>query len=144
MTTTAARVEVLTAEVRVLMVGSRQVTLSVFRQLDRVDSALIEPFGRVRDNPADPGSDRVVVVGRSARPADHGALARSSLSANYEHQQAWHFRNGREPIWDGDGDGDGGPMTGEEREQAAQVCEFRARLAAEWARLPLIVLAGLR
>ena len=81
MTTTTARVEVLTAEVRVLMVGSRQITLSVFRQLDRVDSALIEPFGRVRDKPADPGSDRVIVVGRSARPADHGALVRSSLSA---------------------------------------------------------------
>ncbi len=143
MTTTTARVEVLTAEVRVLVVGSRQITLSVFRQLDRVDSALIEPFGRVRDKPADPGSDRVVIVGRSARPADYGALVRSSLSADYEHQQAWRFRNGREPIWDGDRDG-GGPMTGEEREQAAQVCEARARIAAEWARLPLIVLAGLR
>jgi hypothetical protein len=142
MTTTAARVEVPTAEVRVLMVGSRQVTLSVFRQLDRVDSALIEPFGRVRDKPADPGSDRVVVVGRSARPADHGALVRSSLSANYEHQQAWRWRNDREPIFDGDGDG--GPMTGEARERAARVCEARARIAAEWARLPLIVLAGLR
>jgi hypothetical protein len=35
-------------------------------------------------------------------------------------------------------------MTGEEREQAAQVCEFRARIAAEWEALPLIVLAGLR
>jgi hypothetical protein len=142
MTTTAARVELLTAEVRVLMVGSRQITLSVFRQLDRVDSALIEPFGRVRDKPADPGSDRVTVVGRSARPADHGALVRSSLSAQYEHQQAWIWRNGREPIWDGDGDGE--PMTAEAREQDAQDCEFRAALAAEWARLPLIVLAGLR
>jgi hypothetical protein len=70
MTTTTACVEVLTAEVRVLMVGSRQVTLSVFRQLDRVDSALIQPFGRVRDKPANPGSDRVAVVGSSARPAD--------------------------------------------------------------------------
>ena len=35
-------------------------------------------------------------------------------------------------------------MTGEDREQEAQVCEARARIAAEWARLPLIVLAGLR
>jgi hypothetical protein len=32
-----ARVEVLRAEVRVLMVGSRQVTLSVARQLDAVE-----------------------------------------------------------------------------------------------------------
>ena len=142
MTTTTARVEVLTAEVRVLVVGSRQITLSVFRQLDRVDAALIEPFGLVRDKPADPGSDRVVVVGRSARPADHGALVRSSLSAAYEHQQAWHFRNGREPIWDEDSGG--GPMTDEARERQAQVCEARARIAAEWSALPLIVLAGLR
>jgi hypothetical protein len=35
-----AKVEVLTAEVRVLMVGSRQVTLSVYSQLDEVDDAL--------------------------------------------------------------------------------------------------------
>ncbi len=47
-TTTAATVEVLTAEVRVLMVGSRQVTMSVFGQLDRVDPRDVEPFGRVR------------------------------------------------------------------------------------------------
>jgi hypothetical protein len=141
MTATTARVDVLTAEVRVLMVGSRQVTLSVFRQLDRAGSALIEPFGRVRDKPADPGSDRVTVVGRSARPADYGALVRSSLSAQHERQQAWIWRNGREPVYDGDG---GGPMTAEEREREAQVCEARARIAAEWAALPLIVLAGLR
>lgn len=42
-----ATVEVLTAEVRVLMVGSRQVTLSVYNQLDHVPSGGIEPFGRV-------------------------------------------------------------------------------------------------
>lgn len=35
-------------------------------------------------------------------------------------------------------------MTGEEREREARVCEARARIAAEWAALPLIVLAGLR
>jgi len=43
-----ARVQVLTAEVRTLMVGSRQVTLSVARQLDEVRPYEIEPFGRVR------------------------------------------------------------------------------------------------
>ena len=48
MTITAARVEVLTAEVRVLMVGSRQVTLSVYGQLDYAKPDQIEPFGRVR------------------------------------------------------------------------------------------------
>jgi len=43
-----AEVEVLTAEVRVLMVGSRQITLSVARQLDQVPLLDVEPFGRVR------------------------------------------------------------------------------------------------
>ena len=43
-----ATVETLTAEVRVLMVGSRQVTLSVVKQLDAVAWDQMEPFGRVR------------------------------------------------------------------------------------------------
>jgi hypothetical protein len=42
-----ATVQTLAAEVRVLMVGSRQVTLSVYRQLDTVRPDAIEPFGRV-------------------------------------------------------------------------------------------------
>ena len=45
--TTAARVELLTAEVRTLVVGSRQVTMSVYEQLDFVKPGDIEPFGRV-------------------------------------------------------------------------------------------------
>lgn len=48
--TDTATVETLTAEVRVLMVGNRQVTLSVYRQLDEVDLMEIEPFGRVNDS----------------------------------------------------------------------------------------------
>lgn len=48
MTSATATVEVLTAEVRVLMVGSRQVTLSVFAQLDSVPYQQVEPMGRVR------------------------------------------------------------------------------------------------
>ena len=47
MTSITATVETLTAEVRVLMVGSRQVTLSVYRQLDQVEPESITPFGRV-------------------------------------------------------------------------------------------------
>ena len=50
---TTATVETLTAEVHVLMVGNRQITLSVYRQLDKFDawSACLSqfvPFGRVR------------------------------------------------------------------------------------------------
>jgi hypothetical protein len=41
------RVELLTAEVRTLMVGDRQVTMSIYHQLDWVDPREIEPFGRV-------------------------------------------------------------------------------------------------
>ena len=48
-----ATVESLTAEVRTLMIGSRQITLSVAKQLDRVDAwgygpDVIVPFGRVK------------------------------------------------------------------------------------------------
>ena len=48
-----ATVETLTAEVRVLMVGNRQITLSVAKQLDRIDYYgygidAITPFGRIK------------------------------------------------------------------------------------------------
>jgi hypothetical protein len=58
-----ATVEVLTAEVRVLQVGRRQVTLSVVRQLDWADPADVVPFGRVRTGDTPPG--RVRAVGSS-------------------------------------------------------------------------------
>jgi hypothetical protein len=67
-----ATVEVLTAEVRTLMVGSRQITLSVYRQLDHVDIRRCDPFGRVND-PQDGGG--VNVVGRDT---ETGALVRST------------------------------------------------------------------
>jgi hypothetical protein len=51
--TSTATVETLAAEVRVLMVGNRQVTLSVAKQLDSFstyedESLNFEPFGRIR------------------------------------------------------------------------------------------------
>jgi hypothetical protein len=67
-----ATVEVLTAEVRVLMVGSRQVTLSVYNQLDEVPHSGVEPFGRV--NPKDAERGRIYVVGRDR---ETGVLVRS-------------------------------------------------------------------
>lgn len=74
-----ARVEVLTAEVRALMVGKRQVTLSVYRQLDTVEPDEIEPFGRVRDSQDDERYWCVVgrhrldgTLVRSRRPLDPG------------------------------------------------------------------------
>jgi hypothetical protein len=55
-----ATVEVLTAEVRVLQVGRRQVTLSVVRQLDWADPADVVPFGRVRTGENLPGRPRAI------------------------------------------------------------------------------------
>jgi hypothetical protein len=61
MTATTATVETLTAEVRTLMVGSRQVTLSVAKQLDWVPVHEMEPFGRVR---VTAGSTWAELIGR--------------------------------------------------------------------------------
>ena len=62
MSNSTATVETLTAEVRVLMVGSRQVTLSVYGQLDHAPFDEMEPFGRVR--PRDSQLDYIYLVGR--------------------------------------------------------------------------------
>jgi len=88
-----ATVETLTAEVRVLMVGSRQVTMSVYNQLDEVDYDDIHPFGRVRPK----GDDSYIwLVGRHeasgtlvrARiPASHKAVAREAGFSSFEHNQ---------------------------------------------------------
>lgn len=67
-----ATIEVLTAEVRVLMVGRRQVTLSVYRQLDRIPFDEMEPFGRVRDRDTTYG---IAIVGR----AKDGILVRAAV-----------------------------------------------------------------
>lgn len=64
--TNTATVETLTAEVRVLMVGSRQVTLSVAKQLDVVALADLTTFGRVKL-----GLDYDYVIGADV----HGRLA---------------------------------------------------------------------
>ena len=61
MGTETATVEMLAAEVRTLMVGSRQVTLSVAKQLDVISFAEMETiFGRIKI-----GREGVTVIGRS-------------------------------------------------------------------------------
>ena len=70
---TTATVETLTAEVRVLMVGSRQITLSVYGQLDEVESHKIEPFGRVSPKEAERGWTYVV-----GKHTETGELVRSA------------------------------------------------------------------
>jgi hypothetical protein len=69
-----ATVEVLTAEVRVLQVGRRQVTLSVVRQLDWADPADVEPFGRVRTGDNLPGRPRAIDGMGSSRVKQPGAV----------------------------------------------------------------------
>lgn len=177
-----ATVETLTAEVRVLMVGSRQVTLSVYRQLDRVPIALCEPFGRVADSQdkkalwvvgkhrktgelvrAHPSRDdlrhwtididgwcaihqsaimpSVVQVGRCHIDLDKDDVIRvdddslGKTSRPEEWPQKWPWRFASPELRDA------------AEQQAADIAskvDEQNRIADECARLPLIVLAGLR
>jgi len=54
-----ATIETLTAEVRVLMLGSRQITISVANQLDWRPLERVEPFGRISLK-----SDDDLIIGR--------------------------------------------------------------------------------
>lgn len=115
----SARVDVLTAEVRVLMVGSRQVTLSVYNQLDRVALVAMTPFGRVsvkrQPDPDDPW-DHVDLVG-----ADGEGILVASWFARHRYDHACADPGGR---W--------------------RNAELAGQTWDEVQALPLIVLAGLR
>jgi hypothetical protein len=71
--TESASVDVLTAEVRVLQVGNRQITRSIYRQLDAATFERFEPFGRVRNNERDIRDGALQLVGRDTTT---GALVR--------------------------------------------------------------------
>lgn len=76
----SAQVVVLTATVQVLMVGSRQITQSVFHQLDIVPWPEMVPMGRVRSKDGRPwgvGSCRGVLVRAfiDHRQDDRGAFS---------------------------------------------------------------------
>jgi hypothetical protein len=70
-------VKELTAKIHVLQVGSKPVALSAARQLDSVDPAEIDPFGRARIDPK-PAEGVIEVIGPAK--AD-GVLVRSSAQA---------------------------------------------------------------
>lgn len=111
---TTAQVEVLTAEVRTLMVGSRQVTLSVYRQLDDVSPLLITPFGRVRDGKAEKGDIQVVGVDEGGNLVrSHSRLERHDDPRKFS-EQTWKF------TWDHYSDR-ATLLPGEDREPSAQV-----------------------
>lgn len=114
--TYGAHVQVLTAEVRTLVVGSRQVTMSVYNQLDRVLPRDLEPFGRV--NPGD-SKWTIYVVGRHVIT---GTLVRSLVHRPLDFLNESSFK-----------------------EYYADMTPLQlAEIAEQWSALPLIVLAGLR
>lgn len=131
-----AHVQVLTAEVRTLVIGSRQVTKTVYDQLDMVPPGAIEPFGRVNWGET---NQKIWIVGRHTTT---GALVRSFVfrrSADldgdgylYEGRvgASWTSRT-RYRFWRSDVDVYG---------QRQHLTE----LVKQWSALPLIVLAGLR
>lgn len=131
--TAAAHVDVLTAEVRTLMVGRRQVTMSVYRQLDWIRHDLIEPFGRVNDGDRWSSSiERIATVGRNP---ESGSLCRASFSRWYP-----DLSNRKRPVYLDDAEVQKpGDYVARYREIVCTRADWRA--AEE---LPLIVLAGLR
>lgn len=122
MSETIASVNVLTAEVRTLMVGNRQVTQSVYRQLDWVNSSSIEPFGRVADS-------KIAAVDEYGIPAETVAVVGRCVSSGALVRA--YRRCPTKPA----------PARGE-----AAMAAYRGRLRdyEAWEDLPLIVLAGLR
>lgn len=137
---TSARIELLTAEVRTLMVGSRQVTLSVAKQLDEVAFEEITAFGRIRTGrkPGFAEFNGIEVVGSC-----DGKLARSwAAQERYVCKRSASGYEGCRIIWGGQ----------EARGLACKSKEWHRdhlwdvadEVLAEWRELPLIVLAGLR
>lgn len=132
-----ATVTTLTAEVRVLMVGSRQVTLSVYGQLDEVDWKEVAPFGRVNPREAEPWQTWIV-----GRHRESGILVRSWILTPeaIDELDEWGFMEGkgdttvRPAMW----------VRSSGPEDADQYWELRHQAEAWRKFLPLIVLAGLR
>ena len=133
-------VEVLTAEIRVLQVGSKPVTLSAARQLDSVDGASIKPFGRVRIDPK-PATGLIEVIG-----SVNGILARSSALARKVECPGYRNPSSR---------GYGLPLVVCARHRNTSPSDSAGHhdwteytpsqeIYEAWLALPLIVLAGLR
>jgi hypothetical protein len=138
-----ATVEVLTAEVRVLQVGSRQITLSVARQLDEIDGYEITPFGRIETGrKAGSRETAVEVIGR----AEDGSLARSVATAERVICRGWPSDEDPDSAWlvcDEHAKAD--PRTATSRDQHRWTCHYPdPGTYVAWSDLPLIVLAGLR
>ena len=132
-----ATVETLTAEVRVLMVGSRQVTLSVAKQLDEVQPDDIIPFGRISTG----GKLKFASVGEvEVIGSREGVLVRSRairqryLCSPYG-QGGKIISGGREHLY---------LRCPNEKPHSEHSWNEADGVYDEWQSLPLIVLAGLR
>jgi hypothetical protein len=73
-----------TARVRVVRLGARTLTATIYRQLDAVDPWRIEPFGRVRDPRATSGP-HVVGVDRVTGDLVRSRARRSDETRNWSH-----------------------------------------------------------
>lgn len=118
---TTATVETLTAEVRTLMVAGRQVTLSMYRQLDGTQPPYIEPWGRVG---LDARQNGIRVVGARIGGPRPGELVRCELTYPDEPVITSH-------AWES---------------WSHQIDRFERyqEYANRWGFLPKLVLAGLR
>jgi hypothetical protein len=138
--TTTALVETLTAEVRVLMVGRRQVTLSVAKQLDLVPLAELTIFGRVKLGDV----HRVIGVDRDGNLALASYVPAHRWEVNNRNQRWYRRASAIGPV--------GGFHVRQPDGQIKWVSmfgsvsvtddQYQLHLAAESA--PLIVLAGLK
>ena len=141
--TATATVEVLTAEVRVLMIGSRQITLSVVRQLDFADPDEIAPFGRVRTGAYD--NEVVEVVGsvRGVLARARATSARLTCKAFGSRCPDYSILRSRREAEKAD---DGPALNALVAHQDHQWVKYRPDPVTfkVWSELPLIVLAGLR
>lgn len=133
-------VEVLTAEIRVLQVGSKPVALSAARQLDVVDGAAIKPFGRVRIDPK-PTDGLIEVIG-----SVNGVLSRSSARARKVECPGYMNPSprGYGPPLVVCARHRGTPPTGSSAHHNWKEYTPSQEIYEAWRALPLIVLAGLR
>jgi hypothetical protein len=162
-----ATIETLTASVKTLVVGARQVTLTIFKQLDVVDVSEMIPFGRVNPN-GDGGPDWVTVVGkrkitgelvRATAPMTVGAILQASGTAHKQREADKALRTSRDmavsaasyrQVGDDDRAAELGAFADELAADAAQnIADVQTAVAPfveavpALRELPLIVLAGL-
>lgn len=133
MTKHEATVQTLTAEVRVLTYGTRQITKSVVAQLDAIRADAIQPFGRIRTGQkiAEPWGvpelPELELIGRHPRT---GVLVKANVMST-DRPPNYFASLPSMP-------------TKEDREQYTELVDEWKSLCLAWRALPLIVLAGAR